>query len=197
MELTARLAAIGPRLKALRQDRDITLQDLSDDTGISVSTLSRLESGRRRATLDLLLPIAAAHRVTLDELVGPETGDPRVPARPRTDGSRTYIPLTRQPGNLQAYKMIFTPDEERPDPRTHEGFEWLYVLSGRLRLILGDRELTMTAGEAAEFDTRIPHWLGPAGDRPVEILTLFGKQGERIHLRASSRGGSGALSSRR
>ncbi|MEZ5153835.1 helix-turn-helix domain-containing protein [Rhodococcus zopfii] len=188
MDLTARLAAIGPRLKALRQDRDITLQDLSDDTGISVSTLSRLESGLRRATLDLLLPVAAAYRVTLDELVGPEVEDPRVTARPRTVGSMTIIPLTRQPGNLQAYKMILAPDDALPEPRTHEGFEWFYVLSGRLRFILGDRELTMRAGEAAEFDTRIPHWLGPADDRPVELLTLFGKQGERIHLRASSRG---------
>ena len=157
MDLTARLAAIGPRLKALRQDRDITLQDLSDDTGISVSTLSRLESGLRRATLDLLLPIATAYRVTLDELVGPEVGDPRVTARPRTVGSMTVIPLTRQPGNLQAYKVILTPDDALPEPRTHEGFEWFYVLSGRLRFALGDEEREVGPGESLLIAGDVPH----------------------------------------
>ena len=60
-----------------------TLAQLAEATGISVSTLSRLESGRRRPTLELLLPLARAHQVPLDELVGaPATGDPRVHARP-------------------------------------------------------------------------------------------------------------------
>lgn len=70
--------------------------------------------------------------------------------------------------------------------RTHEGYEWMYVLSGRLRALLGDRDFTMGPGEAAEFDTRVPHWFGSAGPGPVELLVLFGKQGERAHLRARS-----------
>lgn len=62
--------------------------------------------------------------------------------------------------------------------------EWLYVLSGRLRLVLGQHDLVLRRGEAAEFDTRVPHWFGNAGSQPVEYLTLFGRQGERVHLRA-------------
>lgn len=185
---TAVLDLVGPRLRALRQQRGTTLARLSEDTGISVSTLSRLESGRRRPTLELLLPLARAHRVALDELVGaPMTGDPRVHAQPVTRHGMTYVPLTRQMGGLRAYKQIL-PGNKRPDREVtqgaHEGYEWLYVLSGRLRLALGDREVVMKAGEAAEFDTRVPHGFVSADEHPVEVLTIFGPQGERIHVRA-------------
>lgn len=178
------LAGVGPRLRAARMERGVTLAALSAATGISVSTLSRLESGRRRATLELLLPLARAHQVPLDELVGaPEVGDPRVRAVPRRAERMTVLPLTRQPGALQAYKLIIDPGPPT-EQRTHEGYEWLYVLSGRLRLLLAERDLELRAGEAAEFDTRLPHWFGPAGSQPVEVLSLFGRQGERMHVRA-------------
>jgi DNA-binding XRE family transcriptional regulator len=78
-DLDDAITAAGPRLRALRRQRDITLDELSAQTGISKSTLSRLESGSRRPTLELLLPLARVYGVTLDELVGaPPTGDPRV-----------------------------------------------------------------------------------------------------------------------
>jgi transcriptional regulator with XRE-family HTH domain len=183
-EVRRTLAQVGPRLRAARLERGVTLAALSAATGISVSTLSRLESGQRRASLELLLPLAQAHRIPLDELVGaPETGDPRVRVVPRRLERMTVMPLTRQPGGLQAYKMIIEP--QPPDTqRTHEGYEWLYVLSGRLRLLLGERDLELRPGEVAEFDTRLPHWFGPAGPEPVELLSLFGRQGERMHVRA-------------
>ncbi|MEE1942875.1 XRE family transcriptional regulator [Streptomyces sp. TRM 70361] len=185
-ELDDVLSAVGPRLRALRRQRGITLADLSVTTGISESTLSRLESGRRKPNLELLLPLARAYSVPLDELVGaPHTGDPRIHFRPVRRHGRTFIPLTRRTGSPQAYKVIIParPDAE-PEPKSHEGHEWLYVLSGRLRLVLGDRELVLRDGEAAEFDTHVPHWLGCAGNTPVELLILFGSQGERAHLRA-------------
>lgn len=178
------LAEVGPRLRAARLERGVTLAALSEATGISVSTLSRLESGRRRASLELLLPLARAHQVPLDELVGaPEVGDPRVRTVARTVDHMTVLPLTRHPGGLQAYKLIIEPGKPC-EQRTHEGYEWLYVLSGRLRLLLADKDLELRAGEAAEFDTRLPHWFGPAVDAPVEVLSLFGRQGERMHVRA-------------
>ncbi|MER7519603.1 XRE family transcriptional regulator [Streptomyces sp. NPDC126499] len=179
------LDEVGPRLRRIRRERGSTLAELSAATGISVSTLSRLESGGRRPSLELLLPIARAHQVPLDELVGaPPVGDPRVRNRPIVRHGRTLYPLTRQPGGLQAYKVVHEPGAEQPDPRVHEGYEWLYVLSGRLRLVLGENDVVLGPGEAAEFDTRVPHWFGPAGDRPVEFLSLFGPQGERMHVRA-------------
>ncbi|MFJ9037282.1 helix-turn-helix domain-containing protein [Streptomyces sp. NPDC102406] len=183
--MDAVLSGVGPRLRALRKERGATLSGLSETTGISVSTLSRLESGLRRPSLELLLPIARAHQVPLDELVGaPPVGDPRVRLKPIVHHGRTMIPLTRQPGGLQAYKVIEPERQAEPDPRTHEGYEWLYMLSGKLRLVLGDHDVVLGPGEAAEFDTRVPHWFGSTGEGPAEFLSLFGPQGERMHVRA-------------
>ncbi|TDE00097.1 helix-turn-helix domain-containing protein [Jiangella asiatica] len=187
------LDGVGPRLRELRRRRRVTLAQLSAATGISVSTLSRLESGGRKPTLELLLPLARVHQVTLDELVGaPPTGDPRVHPQPVVRHGVTHLPLTRRPGGLQAYKMIFPAPGEATapyphEPQTHEGYEWLYVLNGRARLILGEHDLVLGAGEAAEFDTRTPHWFGNAGPGSLEVLSLFGPQGERLHVRARPR----------
>jgi transcriptional regulator with XRE-family HTH domain len=184
------LADVGPRLRRIREERRVSLAGLAETTGISKSTLSRLENGQRRPSLELLLPIAQAHQVPLDELVGaPEAVDPRVRFAPRQAHGRTVVPLTRHPGALQAWKLIIPAEQDEPEARVHEGYEWLYVLSGRLRLVLADHDMVLDPGEAAEFDTRLPHWFGSAGDGPVEILSLFGRQGERMHVRARPRPG--------
>lgn len=185
------LDAVGPRLRALRQERGATLGELSATSGISVSTLSRLESGLRRPTLELLLRLARAHQVPLDELVdAAPTGDPRVRPRQFVRNGQTFLPLTRRPGGLQAYKIIFPPHwpEGELELRVHEGYEWLYVLSGRLRLLLGEHDVTLTTGEVVEFDTHIPHAFGNPYPQPAEALSLFGKQGERMHVRARPKG---------
>ncbi|MGW6598858.1 helix-turn-helix domain-containing protein [Streptomyces sp. NPDC055036] len=180
------LGAVGPRLRALRRDRGITLADLAATTGVSESTLSRLESGQRRATLELLLPLARTYDVPLDDLVGaPRTGDPRIHLKPIKRHGMIFVPLSRRPGGMHAFKMIIParPHPLEPTPQTHEGFEWLYVLNGRLRLVLGERDVTLPPGEAAEFDTSVPHWLGSTDGGAVELLILFGLQGMRAHVR--------------
>jgi transcriptional regulator with XRE-family HTH domain len=181
------LAAVGSRLRAIRRQRETTLADVAAETGISVSTLSRLEAGRRRPSLELLLPLAQAYGVPIDELIGaPPTGDPRIHLRPVRRNGMTFIPLTHRAGGLQAYKLIIPARRGTPEQKTHEGYEWMYVLNGRLRLLLGDQDLVLTQGEAAEFDFRVPHWFASADPTPVEVLVLFGRQGERAHLRARS-----------
>jgi transcriptional regulator with XRE-family HTH domain len=190
-QLESVLTAVGPRLRSLRRQRDWTLGQVSEDTGISVSTLSRLESGERRATLELLLPLARVHGVPLDELVGaPPTGDPRVHLRPRTaHHGTTVVPLTRRPGGIQAFKMVYPPRTPPGEParKVHEGYDWLYVLAGRMRVLLGEHDVVLGPGEVAEFDTRTPHWIGNPFDEAAEVLGLFGPQGERLHVRAGPR----------
>jgi transcriptional regulator with XRE-family HTH domain len=183
------LAQVGPRLKRLRQEREITLATLAQRTRISLSTLSRLESGLRRPTIELLVPIARVFQVSLDDLVGTQAiSDPRVHATAMHVGDTVVLPLTRQSGALQAFKMTIPAVRRDPTPRSHTGYEWLYVLSGRLRVVLGEQEFVMKPGEAAEFDTRVPHLFMSATERPVEVLVLFGPQGERMHVRVKPRG---------
>jgi transcriptional regulator with XRE-family HTH domain len=184
--IVAALDLVAPRLRRVREQRGMTLTELAERTGISKSTLSRLETGQRRPSLELLLPLAQAYRVPLDDLVGaPEVGDPRIRLKPRQVNGRTVLPLTR-PGGVQAWKIVIPASQSSPQPRAHDGFEWLYVLAGRMRLILGDRDLVLGVGEAAEFDTQVPHWFGSTGDGPAEVLSIFGRPGERMHVRASS-----------
>ncbi|KHL02422.1 helix-turn-helix domain-containing protein [Sinomonas humi] len=178
------LAGVGPRLRAVREGRNLTLAEVSEVTGTSVSTLSRLESGGRKPTLELLLPLARVYAVPLDELVGaPETGDPRVHIKPVRRHGQILLPLNRGAIGLRAYKYVLPgrAKPETPAPRTHAGHEWVYVIAGRLRLVLGAREYVLEPGEAAEFDTRTPHWLGAGGPKAVEFLSLFGPGGERVH----------------
>ncbi len=184
--IAAVLAEVGSRLKRVRVRRGVTLIELAAATGISKSTLSRLEAGQRRPSLELLLPIAQAHQVPLDELVGaPEVGDPRIRPKPRKRNGRIVVPLTQTPSGMHAWKVLIPPEPGEPELRTHEGHEWLYVLSGQMRLILADHDITMGPGEVAEFDTSLPHWFGPAGAHPVEILSLLGRHDEHVHVRAA------------
>jgi transcriptional regulator with XRE-family HTH domain len=190
-DLEAVLAAVGPRLRELRRHRGATLTALSETTGISISILSRLESGRRKPGLELLVPLARAYQMPVEELIGAPTNlDPRLYPQPFTRNGMTVVPLSRTPGGLQAFKHILpaglTAGRE-PDPRSHEGYHWLYVLRGRLRIVLGDNDFILTEGEVADFDTHLPHWFGNADQHPVEFLSILGPQGERVHIKASYR----------
>lgn len=181
------LAHIGPRLKSWREKRSMTLADLSEATGISPSTLSRLEAGKRAPNLELVVPIARALRLELDDIVPRAVPDPRVSRVTKRVGEMRYETLSPESSPVQTYKVTFPAAvgvAPAPELKVHEGQEWLYVLSGRLRLVIGEQEVTLGPGEAAEFDTRIPHALAAAGAGPAEILSIFSKEGKRIHLRA-------------
>jgi transcriptional regulator with XRE-family HTH domain len=176
------------RLRELRTERGLTLQQVAEQANIDVSTLSRLEAGKRRLALDHLPALAAALGVATDDLLGAAARqDPRIRSQPREHAGLTMWPLTRRgpAGGLHAFKIVIRAERDTPpDPLpVHEGHDWLYVLGGRLRLVLGDEDLTIEAGEAVEFSTLTPHWFG-AVDGPVELLALLGPQGERLHLHA-------------
>ncbi|TCN41787.1 cupin domain [Kribbella orskensis] len=185
-EIAAVLGRVGGRLKRVRRQRRMTLADVAKATDISKSTLSRLENGRRRPTLELLLALSHAYRVPLDDLVAaPEEGDPRIRLKPGLVKGRTVIPLTRQPDGTQAWKIVIPTSKVTPQPRAHDGHEWIYVLSGHLRLVLGDQDWVLGPGQVAEFDTQVPHWFGSSGNEPAEILSIFGRPGERMSVRST------------
>jgi transcriptional regulator with XRE-family HTH domain len=180
-------ARVRRRLRELRAERGLTLQQVAERAHVDVSTLSRLEAGKRRLALDHLPGLAAALGVTADELVGSGSPqDPRVRGEPFTAYGITYWPLSnRAPaGGLLAYKARIGAERRTPPARlpVHEGHDWMYVLDGRLRLLLGDDDLTIDPGEAVEFSTLTPHWFG-AVDGPVDVITILGPQGQRIHTR--------------
>jgi transcriptional regulator with XRE-family HTH domain len=182
-QIDASLTGVGRRLRSIRKTRGLTLVEASEATGISKSTLSRLENGQRRPSLELLLPLAWTYRIPLDDLVGaPDSGDPRIWMRPRRVKERTVIPLTTEPNAVQAWKIVIPSSLSEPRLRSHEGNEWLFVLSGALRLIVAEEDRVLAVGETAVFDTQVPHWFGSTGTGPVELLSIFNRPGERMHL---------------
>lgn len=179
--MSNQLDQVGPRLRAARHARALTLEDLAEQAGMSTSTLSRLESGKRQASLELLVPLTRLLGIRLDDLVQPGTRDPRV-RRPviHRDGL-TIAPLAPEGAAIHTYKITYPPVDTLPDLRVHDGYEWLYVLTGRLRLRLGEQDLVLTRGEAAEFDTRVPHAMHAAGKHPAQVLSIFNGEGIRMH----------------
>jgi transcriptional regulator with XRE-family HTH domain len=174
------------RLRELRMQHGLTLEDVATRARIDISTLSRLESGKRRLALDHLPRLAEALSVSTDELLrAPEAEDPRVRGSSHTRDGITYWPLTRHgsAGGLHAFKIRISAERRTPPAElpVHEGQDWLYVLAGQLRLILGDRDFTIKPGEAVEFSTWTPHWFGTV-DGPAEAIVIFGAHGERLHL---------------
>jgi transcriptional regulator with XRE-family HTH domain len=186
-DIAATLDQVGARLKRLRTQRRMTLTAVAKATGISKSTMSRLETGQRRPTLELLLALSHAYRVPLGDLVAaPEEGDPRVQLKAGRVKGRTVIPLTREPDGMQAWKIVIPTSKVTPEPRAHDGYEWIYVLSGHLRFVLGDKDWVLGPGEVASFDTKVPHWFGSTGTEPAEILSIFGRPGERMTVRTAT-----------
>ena len=176
------------RLRELRTEQGLTLQQVAERASLDISTLSRLEAGKRRLALDHIPALAAALGVSADDLLASTTShDPRVRGRRRTHDDLTMWPLTHRgpAGGLHAYKIHVSAKRRTPPAElaVHDGHEWIYVLDGRLRLLLGDDDFTIAAGEAVEFSTFRPHWFG-AIDGPVELIAIFGPHGERLHLHA-------------
>ena len=176
------LQNLGPRLRAARKDRGWTLDDLAERAGMSASTLSRLESGKRQASLELLIPLTRQLGIRVDDLLEPVDRDPRVRRVAVRREGMTVAPLTREESEVRAYKLTYHPDAPERPLQVHDGYEWIYVLSGRLRLWLGEAEFVLHRGEVAEFSTTTPHNMRADGSKPAEVISIFNIVGERLHL---------------
>jgi len=183
------LDQVGARLRAARHARGWTLEDLAARSQMSISTLSRLESGKRQASLELLVPLTRQLGVRIDDLVAAPAADPRVRRTVIRRDGMVIAPLAPEGSPINTYKITYSPDADAcSELRVHEGYEWLYVIAGRLRLRLGEQDLVLTRGEAAEFDTRIPHAMGAAGNRPAQIISIFNEAGVRMHTHGAPEG---------
>lgn len=174
------------RIRSLRAARGWSLDELAGRAHLSPSTLSRLETGHRRLAVDHLVTLARALGTTVDELLAAEEGDDVIirPVRDAAHGA-TYWLLTppQDPSGRTIAKLRVTASRRHEEPKVHPGREWFYVLSGTVRLGLGEREVLVEAGQAASFDTMTPHVIGAHGG-PAELLSIFDRHGEAAHLRS-------------
>jgi transcriptional regulator with XRE-family HTH domain len=181
---------VRTRLRSLRTTLGLSLDELAGRANLSASTISRVETGKRTISLDILLPLAAALQVDIDALLDVRSDDDVViRPTPSTSGKRTTWMLNRPTGSTIAVKMRLEPTRMPPDQRVHPGHDWFFVLEGRVRLSLGDREITVETGEAAEFATMTPHAFA-AVDGPAELIMIFDRDGQHAHVHRDAQGGS-------
>jgi transcriptional regulator with XRE-family HTH domain len=187
-ELTEIEQVVRTRLRSLRNTLGLSLDDLAARTNLSPSTISRVETGKRTISLDILLPMATAMQVGLDALLDVR-GDDDVVIRPtpNNSGGRTTWMLSRPTASTIAIKMRMEPTRKTDEQRVHPGHDWFFVISGRVRLLLGEREVTIEAGESAEFSTMTPHALA-AIDGPAELIMIFDRDGQRAHVHHETAG---------
>jgi transcriptional regulator with XRE-family HTH domain len=173
---------VRTRLRSLRNTLGLSLDALAARANLSASTISRIETGKRTISLDVLLPLAGALQVDLDSLLDVRTDDDVViRPSPSSSGGRTSWLLSRPTGNTMAVKIRLEPSARTPEPRVHPGHDWFFVVEGRVRLLLGEREVIVDTGEAAEFATMTPHSLA-AIDDPAELIMIFDRDGQRAHV---------------
>ena len=173
---------VRTRLRSLRNTLGLSLDELAARTSLSPSTISRVETGKRTISLDVLLPLAAALQVDLDALLDVRNDDDVViRPTPSSSGARTTWMLSKPTGNTIAVKMRIEPTRTTPQQRVHPGHDWFFVIEGRVLLSLGEREITVETGEAAEFATMTPHAIA-AIDGPAELVMIFDRDGQRAHV---------------
>ena len=173
---------VRTRLRSLRQTLGLSLDELATRANISPSTISRIETGKRTISLDVLLPLATALQVDLDALLDVRRDDDVViRPMPNRSGGRTTWLLSRPTGTTLAAKMRLEPTKRAPQQKVHPGRDWFFVLEGRVRLWLGDRQILVETGEAAEFATMTPHAF-QAVDGPAELIVIFDRDGQRAHV---------------
>ncbi len=182
-ELAGIETLVRTRLRSIRQSLGWSLEVLGERSHLSPSTISRIETGKRTISLDVLLPLARALQIDLDSLLEGDVDDADVVIRPLPTNrpGRTTWPLSRPTGTTAALKMRLEPTGWPMEPRVHPGRDWFFVLQGRIRLTLGERTIIVETGEAAEFSTMTPHAFD-ALDGPAELITVFDRDGQRAHL---------------
>lgn len=177
---------VRARLRSLRHTLGLSLDELAARAHLSASTISRVETGKRTIGLDVLVPLARALQVDIDQLLDVHADeDVVIRPTPSSSGIVTTWMLSRPTGSTTAIKMRLEPTTTRPEPRVHPGHDWLFVVEGRVRLTLGEREVVVETGEAAEFTTMTPHAI-EAIDSPAELIMIVDRDGQRAHVHQES-----------
>jgi transcriptional regulator with XRE-family HTH domain len=173
---------VRTRLRSLRHTLGLSLDELAARTNLSPSVISRVETGKRTISLDILLPLATALQVSLDALLDTHRDDDVVirPV-PSRSGNRTTWLLSRPTANTLAAKIRYEPTATPAEQRIHPGRDWFFVITGRIRLSLGERDIIVEAGESAEFSTMTPHAFA-AVDGPAEVVAIFDRDGQGAHV---------------
>jgi transcriptional regulator with XRE-family HTH domain len=179
-DVRQQLSSFGSRLRELRLQRGLTLQELAVQSGLSRAFLSRLESGGRQASISAALTLSKIFRVSLASLFeapAPATLCTIIRASDAVEKSANglkYAPLSEADRffNVRPMRVKVSPSRRGSEHYHHDGEEWVYVLRGKLTLSLAGNTYDLDEGDAAHFESRLPHRLIARGGREAEILVV-------------------------
>jgi transcriptional regulator with XRE-family HTH domain len=191
-------------LRETRIRHGLTLNEVAERTGISVTHMSRLERGQRQPSIGVLRQLAELYGVGIGELVG-ETAAVQhkvvrvdTPLRPEESDNGPNTTLTGIAGHngLGVVQLDISEETRRHRLSQHDDEEWIYVLRGRLELELGSETLQLGVGDSIHFDARTPHRLTPASRKATRVLIVCAPLRLRppgnAHLTSSGTARSGA-----
>jgi transcriptional regulator with XRE-family HTH domain len=187
---------LGARLREAREARNMTLRELARRLGLSPSLISQVETGKSQPSISTLFAIVGELEIPVNEVVweADAAGPDRTPPSRDVDVSRAHSPLQRAKERLSIHidsgvswqRLTSQPDHDvdflllRYEPggestapeslMRHNGKEYGYVLSGRLRVTIGFESYELGRGDSISFDCTEPHRLAAVGDQPVEAV---------------------------
>ena len=175
---------LGVRIRELRLDRRLTIEELAAKASVSAGLLSQLERGQGNPSFNTLVQIAHALAVPITELFQPEpTGSPVVRAAERQSlslhdgapGTAANFLLTPTANTTLEAVLVEVPPgySSEETPFVHEGEEFGFILEGRHEVHLGDTCYTLEPGDSITYSSRIPHWYRNAGDTPVRSIWVI------------------------
>ncbi|HUA64199.1 MAG TPA: XRE family transcriptional regulator [Alphaproteobacteria bacterium] len=174
------LSSFGARLRELRLQRGLTLQELAVRSGLSKAFLSRLESGSRQASISAVLTLSRIFHVSLTSLFEFPIASARctiIRAADQVEKTVNGLKYTLLSGverlfNVRPIRVKVPPSRRGHEHYHHDGEEWVYVLRGELALSIAGDVYDLAEGDAAHFEPRLPHRLIARGGREAEVLVV-------------------------
>lgn len=180
MARNSKRKSLGQRLKRLREDRGMSIESLANETGQARDYLEKVENDEVIPPVAVLLTLGRALEVDSGELLkddeNAETAQKRAQAvRTRTD-HYSYRVLTPEAlhKHLKGFRVTIEPVSDLDGPGyQHEGEEFVYVLSGQVRVTVGDNVNDLKAGDSLHFNSGVTHTLRNAGNETCELLVVL------------------------
>ena len=180
LDIQRQLSSFGARLRELRLQKGLTLKDLAAQSGLSRAFLSRLESGDRQASISAALTLSKIFHISLASLFESPAAEPHCTiirsgdAVEKTVNGLKYTPLSdaSRMFNVRPIRVKVSPSRRGNEHYHHDGEEWIYVLHGKLTLSLVGKTYDLDEGDAAHFESHLPHRLIARGGREAEVLVV-------------------------
>jgi len=177
----------GGRIRRIREERGLSIKDLSSRTGIDITALVRIESGRTIPALGQLVRLGRALDMKMGYLISPGIDKPMTVVhkderRPVSRYGETKSMLCgysyeslapEKAGRFMEPFIVTLVPTEAEDFSTHAGQEFLYVLEGEIKVQVGDRTDFLKPGDAAYYDSVEPHFVRCVGTSPAQILAVL------------------------